>query len=65
MVSFSPERNFTLPTGLKFCCDYMLNFSPISMGKFNEMQEDDQCTCSHSYFSPFARAENPSPGWDF
>ena len=34
MVSFSPGWNFTPPTGLKYCCDYMLNFSLDAICKF-------------------------------
>ena len=34
MVSFSPGWNFAPPTGLKYCCDYMLNFSPGAKRKF-------------------------------
>ena len=33
MANFSPGWNFGLPTGLKFCCDYMTNFSPGVMFK--------------------------------
>jgi len=28
MVSFSPGLKFAPTTGLKFCCDYIANFSP-------------------------------------
>ena len=34
MVNFSPGWNFAPPTGLKYCCDYMLNFSPGAKLKF-------------------------------
>ena len=34
MVSFSPGWNFAPPTGLKYCCDYMLNISPGAKRKF-------------------------------
>ena len=28
MMIFSPGWNFAPPTGLKYCCDHMLDFSP-------------------------------------
>ena len=34
MVSFSPGSNFASPTGLKYCCNYMLNFSLGAKRKF-------------------------------
>ena len=34
MVNFSLGWNFALPTGLKYCCDYMLNFSLRPERKF-------------------------------
>ena len=34
MVSFRTGWNFAPPTGLKYCCDYMLNFSPGAKRKF-------------------------------
>ena len=58
-VSFSPGWDFAPPTGLKYCCDYMLNFSPrpkrkFSMRKFTEIRKHSLCTCSRSFS---ARAE--------
>ena len=34
MVSFSPGWNLAPPTGLKYCCNYMLNFSRGAKRKF-------------------------------
>ena len=50
MVSFSPGGNFVPPTGLKYCNDYTLNFSPGAKSKFTEMPKHSRCACSRSFF---------------
>ena len=70
---FSLGWNFASPTGLKYCCNYMLNFSLRAERKFTEVQNHNRCACSRSFsspglikwwrlkrlFRPFARADNP------
>ena len=57
MVSFSLGWNFAPPTELKYCCDYMLNFSQGAKRKFpweifTEVRKHSLCTCWRSYFGP-------------
>ena len=49
--------------GLKYCWDYMLNFSPGAKRKFTEVRKHSQCACSRSFFDP--GWNSVSITWDF
>ena len=61
MVSFSPGWNFAPPTGLKYFCEYMLNFSPGAKRKFpwESLLRCENTVNAHVRVPFSARAEIP------
>ena len=61
MVSFSPGWNFAPPTGLKYCCDYMINFSPGAKRKYSweSLLRCENTVSAHASVPFSARAEIP------
>ena len=61
MVSFSPGWNFAPPTGLKYCYDYMHNFSPGTKRKFpwESLLRCENTVNAHARVPFSARAEIP------
>ena len=57
MVSFSPGLNFAPPNELKYCCDYMLNFSPCAKRKFPSLQKRENTIDAHACVPFSARDE--------
>ena len=59
MVSFNPGWNFAPPTGLKHCCDYVLNFSLGAKRKFpwESLLRCENTVNAHARVRFWARAE--------
>ena len=61
-ASFSPGWYFASPSGLKFCCDYMMNFSPGTKRKFawENLQRRENSIDAHALV-PFSARANLVP----